>query len=85
MPDNHYATDVRDAAWALLPALLPAARPGAGLGSLAFLLPAVPHHLYLAIEVLGFLAGLSLCLWLLVMGVNVERWKQQASAGRSSE
>ena len=28
MPDNHYATDVSDAAWALLAPLLPAARPG---------------------------------------------------------
>jgi hypothetical protein len=57
----------------------------AGLGWLAFLLPAVPHYLSIALEVLGFLAELSLCLWLLVMGVNVERWKQQASAARSSD
>ena len=28
MPDNHYATDVSDAAWALLAPLLPAAPPG---------------------------------------------------------
>ena len=28
VPDNHYATDVSDAAWALLAPLLPAARPG---------------------------------------------------------
>src|ERR1700748_3788410 len=41
--------------------------------------------LSIAIEVLGFLAELSLCLWLLVMGVNVERWTQQASATRSSD
>jgi predicted membrane metal-binding protein len=32
------------------------------------------------ILVLGFLAELSLMLWLLVMGVNVQRWKEQASA-----
>jgi hypothetical protein len=56
----------------------------AGLGWLAYLIPAVPHFLSLAIMVLGFLAELSLCLWLLVMGVNVERWKQQASTAKAS-
>ena len=28
--------------------------------------------------VLGFLAELALMLWLLVMGVDVQRWKEQA-------
>ena len=67
-----------------LPRVLGVLMAVAGLSWLAFLLPAVPHYLSIAIEVLGFLAELSLCLWLLVMGVNVERWKQQASAARSS-
>ena len=56
----------------------------AGLGWLAFLLPAVPNYLSIAIKVIGFLAELSLCLWLLVMGVNVQRWKQQASPAKTS-
>jgi len=30
----------------------------------------------------GFLAELGLMLWLLVKGVNVPRWKEQASAAR---
>ena len=68
-----------------LPRVLGVLMAVAGLSWLAFLLPAVPHYLSIAIEVLGFLAELSLCLWLLVMGVNVERWKQQASAARSSD
>jgi hypothetical protein len=68
-----------------LPRVLGVLMAFAGLGWLAFLLPAVPHYLSIAIEVLGFLAELSLCLWLLVMGVNVERWKQLASAARSSD
>ena len=66
-----------------LPRVLGVLMAFAGLGWLAFLLPAVPHYFSLAIEVLGFLAELSLCLWLLVMGVNVERWRQQASRAKA--
>ncbi len=57
----------------------------AGLGWLAYLIPSVPryHYLSLAIMVVGFLSELSLCLWLLVMGVNVERWNQQASSAKA--
>jgi hypothetical protein len=61
-----------------LPRNLGVAMAIAGLGWLLFLIPAAPHYLSIAIEVFGFLAELSLCLWLLVMGVNVERWQQQA-------
>jgi Domain of unknown function (DUF4386) len=67
-----------------LPRILGVAMAFAGLGWLAFLLPAVPNHLSAAIKVIGFLAELSLCLWLLVMGVNVQRWKQQANAANTS-
>ena len=56
----------------------------AGLGWLVYLIPGVPHYLSIAIMVLGFLAELSLCLWLLVRGVNVEGWKQKASAANAS-
>jgi hypothetical protein len=31
------------------------------------------------------LGELSLTLWLLVVGVNVQRWKEQASAARASD
>jgi hypothetical protein len=61
-----------------LPPILGVAMAIAGLGWLAFLLPAVPNYLSIAIQIIGFLSELSLCLWLLVMGVNVERWKQRA-------
>jgi hypothetical protein len=67
-----------------LPRVLGVLMVFAGLGWLAYLIPALPHFLSLAIMVLGFLAELSLCLWLLVMGVNVERWKQQASTAKAS-
>jgi hypothetical protein len=61
-----------------LPRILGVVIAIAGLGWLVFLFPAVPHYLSSAIEVFGFLAELSLCLWLLLMGVDVERWKQRA-------
>jgi hypothetical protein len=56
----------------------------AGVGWLAFLFPAVARHLSIYIEGLGILAEVSLMLWLLVMGVSVQRWKQQAAAARAS-
>jgi hypothetical protein len=52
----------------------------AGLGWLTFLSPPLANHLSPYNLVLGFLAELSLCLWLLVKGVNVQHWKEQASA-----
>jgi hypothetical protein len=51
----------------------------AGLGWLVFLSP-LANHLSTYLKVLGFLAEASLMLWLLVKGVNVQRWKEQASA-----
>ena len=55
----------------------------AGVGWLIFLSP-LENRLSTYLKVLGFVAELSLCLWLLVMGVNVQRWKEQASAARSN-
>jgi uncharacterized protein DUF4386 len=49
--------------------------------SLALVLsPAVANRLFPAILVPAFIGEVSLCLWLLVKGVNVQRWKEQASA-----
>ena len=56
----------------------------AGPGWLAYLIPGVPLYLSRGMMVLGFLVELSFCLWLLVKGVNVERWQQQASAASAS-
>jgi hypothetical protein len=56
----------------------------AGLGWLAFMLPGLPHSLSLAIEALGIVAEASLMLWLVVMGVKTERWKQRSSAAKAS-
>jgi hypothetical protein len=65
---------------AFLPRILGGLMAFAGLGWLTFLSPALANYLSPYILVLGFLAELSLMLWLLVMGVNVQRWKEQASA-----
>lgn len=50
----------------------------AGVGWLVYLLPNLPNFLSIAIDVIGFCAEASLMLWLIVKGVNVEHWKQQA-------
>jgi hypothetical protein len=47
------------------------------------LAPGFAAHLVPYIQVPSGLAELSLCLWLLVIGVNAERWKEQASKERS--
>ncbi len=65
---------------AFLPRFLGVLMALAGLGWLTFLSPPFANHLSPYNLVLGFLAELSLMLWLLVMGVNVQRWQQQASA-----
>jgi hypothetical protein len=63
-----------------LPRILGVGMALAGLGWLTFLSPPLANHLSPYNLVLGFLAELSLMLWLLVMGVNVQRWKEQANA-----
>jgi hypothetical protein len=65
---------------AFLPRILGVLMAFAGLGWLTFLSPALANHLSPYILVLGFLAEASLMLWLLVMSVNLQRWKEQASA-----
>jgi hypothetical protein len=67
-----------------LPRLLGVLMAFAGLGWLAFLIPAIVHTLSVYIEVLGVVAEVSLMLWLIVMGVNVERWKEQAGIAEPS-
>jgi hypothetical protein len=44
------------------------------------LAPAFANRIFPAVLVPAFVGKASLCLWLLVKGVNVQRWKEQASA-----
>jgi hypothetical protein len=63
-----------------LPRLLGVFMALAGVGWLAFLSPTLAHYLSLYIEGLGIFAEASLMLWLIVMGLNVQRWNDLASA-----
>ena len=62
-----------------LPRILGVLMAFAGLGWLAFLWPQVANHLSLYIEALGIFAEASLMLWLIVKGVNVQRWNELAN------
>jgi hypothetical protein len=53
----------------------------AGIGWLTFLWPPFAQRVSLFIDVLGFIAELALMIWLLVRGVNVQRWNELARAG----
>jgi hypothetical protein len=63
-----------------LPRILGVLMALSGLGWLTFLSPSLANYLLTYIEVLGIIAEAALMLWLLVKGVKVERWKEQASA-----
>jgi len=62
-----------------LPRILGVLMAIAGLGWLTFLSPALAHDLSPYILAAG-IGEVSLTVWLLVAGVNAERWKEQAGA-----
>ena len=51
-----------------------------GVGWLSFLYPPLGYRLFPYIAAFGILGAVSLILWLLVFGLNEQRWKEQASA-----
>ncbi len=51
-----------------------------GLGWMMYVVPPFAAHLFPFIAAASALAEIPLQLWLIVMGVNAERWKQQAGA-----
>jgi uncharacterized membrane protein YozB (DUF420 family) len=55
-----------------------------GLSYVLFLSPPLARSLQPYILVFPGVGQISLTLWLLVMGVNAERWKEQASAAGES-
>ena len=50
-----------------------------------FLSPTFAVRLFLDILVPSFIGELSLCLWILVIGVNVPKWKEKETAWRLGE
>lgn len=68
-----------------LPRILGALMAFAGLVWLTFLSTPLANYLSPYNLASGLLGETSLMLWLLVIGVNVQRWKEQASAARSSD
>jgi hypothetical protein len=62
-----------------LPRVLGALMALGGLGWLTFLSPPLATHLLNVIEPIGILAEAPLMLWLLVFGVNSQRWSEQRS------
>jgi hypothetical protein len=64
-----------------LPRILGALTAIAGLCWLTLMSPALANYLFLLRSGLPLLVEGLAMLWLLVMGVNVQRWKEQASAG----
>ena len=67
-----------------LPRILGLLMALAGLGWLTYLSPTLVNHLSLYNLAIAVLGQESVMLWLLLMGVNVQRWKQQAGAAASS-
>jgi Domain of unknown function (DUF4386) len=51
-----------------------------GLGWVTYLYPPLAHRVYPFIAAASALGEIPLELWLIVMGVNVQRWKEQANA-----
>ena len=67
-----------------LPRILGVLMALAGLGYLTFLWPGLGSHLFFPyILIPGIVGEGSLMLWLLVMGVNVQQWREQANTARA--
>jgi uncharacterized protein DUF4386 len=68
-----------------LPRILGALMAIGGLGWLTFLAPPLANHLSPYNLASGIIGQGLVMLWLLVMGVNVQRWKEQASPAGSGD
>jgi hypothetical protein len=64
-----------------LPRVVGALLAVAGMGWMTYLSPPLGIHLFPLIAVVSGLGEIPVFLWLVVAGVNDERWKERASAG----
>ena len=65
-----------------LPRILGVVSMIAGVGWLSFLYLPLGYCLFPYVAALGLLGAVALLVWLLVVGVNEQRWKEQASAAK---
>ena len=63
-----------------LPRILGVLGAVAGLGWLTFLSPTVGYHVFIYVAVYALLLSAAMIVWLLVFGVDEQRWKEQARA-----
>jgi hypothetical protein len=67
-----------------LPRILGVISMVAGLGWMTFLSPTLGYRLFPIVVVFGLLGAVSLIVWLLVFGVNEQRWHERAGAAGGS-
>jgi len=67
-----------------LPRILGVLLAISGLGWMIYLYPPLAHRLLHIIDAASALGEIPLELWLIIMGLNAQRWKEQASATRPS-
>lgn len=63
-----------------LPPILGVLSAIAGVGWLTFFYPPLGYRLFLFVAPYGLLVAAALILWLLVKGVDVQRWRERAGA-----
>ena len=67
-----------------LPPILGVMSVVGGLGWLSFLYPPLGYSLFLFVVAIAILGAGALIFWLLVFGVDEQKWKEQASAAAAS-